>query len=151
MIWTGLVEEGMEVVKTIRERYRGYNRNPWGEIESGMYYARAMASWSILLALSGFEYDGVEQFIKFDPKINQDDFSTFWSCGNAWGNYKQDTNQASVGVLFGTLKLKSIKLQVKSVNRVLLNKKEVDFTEADNLIIFEKPVSISEGNTLTIQ
>ena len=71
MIWSGYVNEGLDVVKSVRERYRGYNRNPFAEIESGRYYARAMSSWGVLLALSGFEYDGAHHSMKFDPRINQ--------------------------------------------------------------------------------
>jgi hypothetical protein len=150
MIWTGLVEEGLEVVRAVRQRYRGFNRNPWGEIESGMYYARAMASWSLLLALSGFEYDGIQQHIQFDPKVNQDNFSTFWSCGQGWGNYKQNTKQASIKVQFGELLLKSIKIPFKMVQKVMLGEQEVTFKITGNTISFEQPISISEGNTLNI-
>ena len=49
-----------------RDRYDGIprppiGRNPWNEIECGGHYARAMSSWSLLLAASGYEYDGVRQ------------------------------------------------------------------------------------------
>ena len=63
MIYEGMIEEGFAIVKGARDRYDGVSRppiprNPWNEIECGGHYARAMSSWSILLALSGYEYDG---------------------------------------------------------------------------------------------
>jgi uncharacterized protein (DUF608 family) len=150
MIWSGLVEEGLKVVKAVRKRYRGFNRNPWGEVESGMYYARAMASWSILLALSGFEYDGINQQIKFNPRINQDDFSTFWSCGEAWGSYTQTRKNATIKIDYGILKLKSLQVALDQVNNVLINDEMIEITLEDNRIIFRTPVSLSEGHILKV-
>jgi len=92
LIYEGFVEEGLKIVESVRDRYDGYKRNPWDEIECGHHYARSMASWAVLLALSGFRYDMVEGKIGFDPKISGDDFSTFWSTGSAWGVYRQKKN-----------------------------------------------------------
>ncbi len=39
----GLVEEGLEIVRTCRERYDGRIRNPFNEYECGHWYARAMS------------------------------------------------------------------------------------------------------------
>jgi len=77
LIYEGFVEEGLTIVKAIRERHDGYKRNPWNEVECGHHYVRSMASWALLLALSGFEYDMVEKRISFDPVINKENFSTF--------------------------------------------------------------------------
>ena len=38
----------------VRARFDGEKRNPWDEAECGHHYARAMSSWSAILALSGF-------------------------------------------------------------------------------------------------
>ncbi|MEM2001263.1 MAG: GH116 family glycosyl hydrolase [Candidatus Methanomethylicaceae archaeon] len=89
LIWEGFVDEGLRLVRAVRERHDGYRRNPWNEVECGHHYARAMSSWALLLALSGFRYDMVQGVISFRPMVNQDDFSTFWSCGKAWGIYRQ--------------------------------------------------------------
>ena len=151
MIWCGLVAEGLEVIKKIRERYRGYNRNPWGEIESGMYYARAMASWSVLLALSGFEYDGIQQYMKFDPKIISDDFSTFWSCGNGWGTYKQNLKEAGLFLSFGDLNLKQLEIPLETVNKVVLDNQEIAFKTNGNIINFNQPLEIAQGQVLQIR
>ena len=47
-------------------------------MECGHHYARSMASWALLTALSGFKYDMVEGTMSFKPAINSDDFKTFW-------------------------------------------------------------------------
>ena len=44
---------------TIRARYDGRQRNPFDEAECGHHYARAMASWAAVLALTGFRYSAV--------------------------------------------------------------------------------------------
>ena len=72
MLYEGLMDEGFAVVKGARERYDGIPRapiprSPWNEIECGGHYARAMSSWSLLLALSGFHYDGLTQTLRFQP------------------------------------------------------------------------------------
>jgi len=70
MIYEDMVEEGIEVIESIRRRYDGLRRNPWNEAECGNHYARAMASWGAIPALSGYRYSGVEKMIRFAPKIN---------------------------------------------------------------------------------
>ena len=44
MIAMGLVKEGLEVVRTCRDRYDGSVRNPFNEYECGHWYARAMSA-----------------------------------------------------------------------------------------------------------
>ena len=56
MLYAGLIREGIECIADIRARYDGLKRNPWDEAECGHHYARAMAAWSGVLALSGFRY-----------------------------------------------------------------------------------------------
>ena len=114
LIYNGWVQEGLAVVKAVRERYNGAARNPWDEEECGHHYARAMASWAVLLALSGFHFDGVSQQMAFDPVISQEDFQTFWSCGSAWGTFtqkvKNGVHSATLQPLYGTLRLQVLAL-----------------------------------------
>ena len=108
MIRAGLVDEGLKIVEAVRNRYAGYNRNPYAEIESGFYYARALSSWSVLLALSGYIYDGSRQYMAFDPAVSKDRFSTFWSCGTGWGNYRQTGPECVLELDHGALELKEL-------------------------------------------
>lgn len=89
MIYEGMVAEGLTLVKAVRSRYDGYKRSPFNEVECGFHYVRSMASWAILTALSGFHADLVNGVLEFDPKINRENFSCFFSTGKAWGIYRQ--------------------------------------------------------------
>lgn len=109
LICEGLIDEGLTIVKAVRERHDGYKRNPWNEVECGYHYARSMASWAILIALSGYKCDLTKGMIEFSPVINKEDFSCFFSCGKAWGIFRQkyDTGKAEyeylVDILYGNL------------------------------------------------
>ena len=53
LIYEGWVDEGLRLTGELRARHDGLRRNPWNEVECGNHYARSMASWALLLALSG--------------------------------------------------------------------------------------------------
>ncbi len=109
LIYEGFVDEGLTIVKAVRERHDGHRRNPWNEVECGNHYVRSMASWAVIIALSGFKYDMVNSRMSFKPAINENNFSTFWSTGKAWGTYVQELNsetgkmECKVNVLYGNL------------------------------------------------
>lgn len=44
----GLKDEAVAVIKAIRDRHTGDNRNPFNEPECGSFYARSMAAWALL-------------------------------------------------------------------------------------------------------
>jgi uncharacterized protein (DUF608 family) len=67
LIMEGFVTEGLSIVRATRSRYDGRVRNPWNEYECGNYYARAMASYALLAALSGFRYSAVTQPFGWRP------------------------------------------------------------------------------------
>lgn len=110
LIYEGYIKEGLNMVKAVRDRYDGYKRNPFDELECGHHYARSMASWGLLIALSGFKYDMVKDEVSFDPKTNKNNFSCFFSTGKGWGIYTQKINRRSgkliwnIEVLYGNLK-----------------------------------------------
>jgi hypothetical protein len=91
LIYEGLVEEGLAVVKGVRDRHDGERRNPWNEFECGNHYARSMASYSVLLALSGFHYSAPARRISFAPRVHGNNFACFFSVDSGWGMYRQHT------------------------------------------------------------
>lgn len=88
LIYEGYTEEAMEIVHTIRKRQDGIRRSPYNENECGNHYARSMAAWGLLIALSGFKFDLCEDKVEFHPKTNTERFSCFYSAGKEWGIYK---------------------------------------------------------------
>jgi hypothetical protein len=109
LIYEGFFDEALTVVRAVRDRYDGVKRNPWNEVECGNHYVRSMASWGLLIAASGYKFDLVNGAISFDPKINADDFSCFFSTAEGWGTYSQRKNsrtgemEKSVQLLYGNL------------------------------------------------
>jgi non-lysosomal glucosylceramidase len=105
-------EAGLKCIRAIRDRYDGRRRSPFNEAECGHHYARAMASWAAILALSGFHYSGVTGTVTF--KATKGTSRTFWSTGYAWGTFSQTPGENSIEVellvLGGTLKVKRLVL-----------------------------------------
>jgi uncharacterized protein (DUF608 family) len=106
MIYAGLVDEGLQIVRAVRARYDGVRRNPWDEIECGHHYARAMASWSLVQAFSGAHYSAVEQALTFAPKV-AGAFHCFVACGTAWGELRVDGSTAVFEVMYGDVTLRT--------------------------------------------
>lgn len=122
LIYEDMLEEGLAIVKGVRDRHDGVARNPWNEFECGHHYARAMSSWSLILALSGFHYNARERFIAFAPKINANDFKSFYSTGSGWGVFSQKASatglSAKIGVTWGELEIHEIRLQAPDAAKV---------------------------------
>ena len=110
LVAEGLVREGLEIVKAVRSRYDGRVRNPWNEYECGSYYARAMASYALLLAYSGFRYSAVEQTLWFGPKTTRRPFQSFFSTASGYGTILLEKNRLIVSVIAGVLELRQIVL-----------------------------------------
>jgi len=163
LIYEGFIEEGLAIVKGARDRHDGKRRNPWNEFECGHHYARAMSSWSLLLALSGYENSAPDKFISFAPKVNADDFRCFFSTGSCWGSFAQKWKdkglEAEVEVRYGTLELKSLKLWVKKIGeprvRVSLGGKAIEATAeavgSDLIVHLTKAVKVAVGETLRLK
>lgn len=107
----GMVEEGVRIIDSARRRHDGARRNAWDEPECGYHYARPMAAWSAVLALSGFRYHAVEKSVIAQPLINSSRFRSFWSTGTGWGSF---TQQLQSGVAF-TLEVSEGSIACKSV------------------------------------
>ena len=96
MLQEGLTAEGLECIEAIRKRYDGRRRNPFDEAECGHHYARAMASWAAVLALTGFHYSAVDGTLEFAAAGKP--VRWFWSNGSAWGVCSQKPGRGKTHV-----------------------------------------------------
>jgi len=110
MLYEGQTANGLKSIAATRARYDGKRRSPFDEAECGHHYARAMASWAAVLALTGFEYSGVEQAMTFAAN----DGLFFWSNGHAWGTCRIKTSKSGakieLTVKSGSLELRRLTL-----------------------------------------
>ncbi len=108
MIYEGMLEESLTIIRAIRDRYDGIKRCPWSETEAGHHYIRPMSSFSLIPAFAGYQCDLVHKTMSFQPVFHQDEYQTFWINGKAWGTYRQTIDDhgekvTELKVLYGDL------------------------------------------------
>lgn len=155
MIQEGLVDEGVEIVRAVRGRFDGENRNPWNEFECGSNYARAMSSFSLLNAFSGFEFDMVNGLLGFNPVLyNQnDDFKYLWSLEPAWGIFEACFGQLRINISGGCLIIKALKLPLygRKIKSIRIKESSLEFLIEKGIIKFYCPISIPSGTGIIIE
>ena len=148
LISEGMIEEGLSVVRAVRERYRGHNRNPWNEIECGSNYARSMASFALIPIFAGFTFDMPNKKIGFAPICGEESYSTFWAVDGAYGEFSFDENGATLTVAEGKITLEKFGIKAENVGSVFADGECVSFTFDGNTVSFE---SVTVKNTLEIK
>lgn len=111
LLFAGMTREGVEAVRNARARFDGERRNPWDEPECGHHYARAMSSWSTLLAASGFHYHGSVQAVTIHAAPG---FRCFWSTATGWGTFRVTAAGAILAVDHGRLTVRTATVNGKA-------------------------------------
>lgn len=162
MIYENMLNEGLSLVRAIHERYSPEKHNPWNEIECGDHYARALASWGVLMALQDYKYNGPAGSLSFAPKLTPDDFESFFTTAAGWGNLAQKRSNNlqidEIQLKYGQLRLtqfsctlpdnampKEVSLTINGKNVPVKwnkDKQEVQLSDFDKLLY--------AGNTLKV-
>jgi uncharacterized protein (DUF608 family) len=108
LIAEGMVEEGLTIVEALRSRYNGHTRNPWNEYECGNYYARAMSSYALLIALSGFRYSAPTRTLVIAPRFDADPFTCFFSTASGWGTFTVRADRLEIRLAAGELQVDTL-------------------------------------------
>jgi len=116
MIWEGMVTEGLAICYGIHQRYHPAKHNPFNEVECGDHYARALASWGVYTALSGFEYHGPKGHIGFSPRVSAEQFRAAFTAAEGWGLFEQirigGVQQERIALRWGRLGVRSLAFEV---------------------------------------
>src|SRR5205823_6216938 len=130
-------------------------------IECGGHYVRAMSSWSILLALSGFHYDGIEHILRFAPAHTPENFKSFFIGPEGYGMLKQTrmgkSQRNEIHVAEGKFNVSRVILKPAatvtavraSIGRAPINARirtRMDGVE----VMLESPMALNRGQTLAI-
>jgi len=163
LIYEGYLDEGLSIVKGVRDRHDGERRNPWNEFECGSHYARSMASWGLLTAFAGFEFDVPRRRIGFTPRWYAKAYRTFWSLDSGWGSFAQTLSQddvvATLTVAYGELALRELHLgSVETVRQAAIDVDGVTISAtvaADArggwTVILDEEVTLKPGQSLRVR
>ncbi len=148
LISEGFVEEGLNIVKAVRDRYDGKKRNPWNEIECGSNYARAMSSFALLPIISGFKFDLPHKKIGFKPVL-KGKFNCLFSVGTGWGVLDWSDGEVKITLKAGYLDLTELEIPVNP-KAVIIDGNAVDFQRTDNGVEFAT-TKVTQGITVEIK
>jgi len=158
LIYEGETELGLQMVEGVRARYDGTRRNPWNEVECGHHYARAMASWSLITGLSGYEYSAVTGVIGFAPVIQANDFASFFSAGSGWGRFSQKQSAAALtatlALTAGTLAVQRVALQAAfkvASAKVNGQSTRIERLGTKTMLLLDNTVEIHAGEQMLIE
>ncbi|WP_238010586.1 GH116 family glycosyl hydrolase [Dactylosporangium sp. AC04546] len=118
LIYEGLVEEGRSIVRAVRDRHDGRRRNPWNEVECGNHYARSLASWAPLLALSGADYDAPTATLTIRPRLDAPEVRSIFTTGTGWGTFAVDADGARLTLHAGSLDLATLTIDHATSGRL---------------------------------
>lgn len=107
LMLTGCVNEGLEIVRILRQRHDGSCRNPYNEYECGHWYARAMASYGLLQGMTGIRYDAVTKTLYIEPRI-KGDFTSFLSTATGYGLSGVENGKPFIKVCEGSIETEQI-------------------------------------------
>jgi uncharacterized protein (DUF608 family) len=110
----GMVQEGLEIVKTCRQRYDGVIRNPFNEYECGHWYARALASYGLIQGLTGVRYDAVDRTLYIDSRLGGD-FRSFLAAASGFGTVGLKEGRPFVEMKTGELKIERFVVSGKEI------------------------------------
>jgi hypothetical protein len=159
----GFVTEGLAIVRGIHERYDGHKHNPFNEVECGDHYARALASWSCLLAISGFAHDGPAGSLAFAPRVDAADFRCVSTAAEGWGTIAQTrrdgAQQNIVRLRGGRLWLRELRCELALDRRCARATVDIDgrtttapVTQDGTTVTarFEPAIALGAGATMTV-
>ncbi|MEW6997786.1 GH116 family glycosyl-hydrolase [Colwelliaceae bacterium BS250] len=165
MVWESdeepeFLTKGLAITRAIHDRYNGSKRNPYNEIECSDHYARAMASYGVYLAASGFENDGPKKHLGFKPRMtDKGNFKSAFTSAEGWGSFELNNqkkgNDITLNLHYGKLPLKTLAL--RTTNKISVSSVETSHGEAsvskdgkDITLTFNKPIMLNAGDALTM-
>jgi hypothetical protein len=149
------------MLEATRARYDGRKQNPWNDIECGDHYVRAMASWALLEAASGFGYDAGAAEIGFAPVLTPEDYRAPFVARDGWGTFAQrvsgDEQVETITPVYGCLAVRVLRFRCGGPVRaatVTVDGQPVAATlgevEGDVVLTLERTWLLLAGQTLVV-
>ena len=150
MVQEGMVQEGVELVKAVRDRYDGRYRNPFNEIECGSNYARSMAAFALLPAFSGMTVDMAKGIMRFAPVVPAP-FRCFFSVEGGWGEFELHGDSAAIRVKGGSLSLRALEIPLKGPLQATVDGRALRLARTEKGLVFADKITVPQGAELLIK
>ena len=159
MLWEGMVDEAFHIIKAARDRYDGTKRNPWNEVECGDHYVRPMSSWWMLEAAAGYRWNGRDQSLAFEPRIENGEFGCFFVTDTGWGSFSESNppgaQEEMLRIAYGEVTAKTLRFVSGGLKAAVeLNGRAVHASfrpEGSTVVLgFTKPLVLKPGDTLRV-
>ena len=148
LIYEGMVKEGLDVIRTVDNRYRRAGLY-FDHQEFGGHYFRPMAAWGIINALLGLEINCGTY--TFDPKLEGKEYTMFFAFPGGTAHYIRSAGGISIKVLSGEMKCSKLILKNSGLTKASCNGVNA-VTEGNALVVdFEKDIIIKEQNNIIIK
>jgi non-lysosomal glucosylceramidase len=157
-----LLTQGLTVCRAVHDRYDASRRNPYNEIECSDHYARAMASYGVFIAATGFHCNASTGLLRFEPRIGAKDFAGPFIGAGAWGRFTQKHGgtglSAALDVRFGSMRISRLELtppadkaarsSVTHAGKPLEHRTEI--RDGRLAVILAQPVTLVPGQLLEV-
>jgi len=162
LIYEGLYEEGLKVIKSVDDRYRKAGLY-WDHQEFGGHYFRPMSAWAILNAMLGLGINAGTY--SFNPKVPDKNLKLFFAFPAGTAHFIRKVSGSgetiAIEVHTGTFKvsklvLSTLKKQPKAVKltiagkAVVMPKDALTFSEHKTEMVFSPDISADAGSTLRL-
>jgi non-lysosomal glucosylceramidase len=161
LLYEGEVEPALRIVEAVRTRYDGRKQSPWNDIECGDHYVRAMASWALLEAASGYRYDAGRAQIGFAPVLAPENYRAPFVARDGWGTFTQrvtdGTQRETISPVWGSLTVKVLHFWPQDVVHsavVTVDGEAVSATlsqtDGEATITLARPIILRAGQALVV-
>ncbi|GAB3127138.1 GH116 family glycosyl-hydrolase [Glaciibacter psychrotolerans] len=116
LLFAGRVDDALTIERALRSRYDGEHRSPWNEIECGNHYARSLASWGLLLGVTGVQWDAPTRALSFAPAVSGP-FRSLFTTGSGWGRVEIDAGDLTLHLDGGSIDIDELQLCGASLAR----------------------------------
>ena len=158
-----LLTQGLTVCRAVHDRYDAIRRNPYNEIECSDHYARAMASYGVFIAATGFHCHAGQGLLRFEPRIGAKDFAGPYVGAGSWGRFAQKHAAtgltATLDVRFGTLRLARLELAPPAARAATSSVSlagapldhHIDTRDGRLAIVLAQPVTLQAGQSIEVR
>lgn len=160
LLYEGHTDQAILVLDATRSRHDGTKQNPWNDIECGDHYVRAMASWALLEAAAGYQYDAATGTIGLAPVVGAGDFRAPFVARDGYGTMTQVIDTGGQGVTLqvrhGSLSLSELRLRAAPPRSVTASVDDEPIpaaftTQGEAIVVaFPSPVTIGGGHRLEV-